>query len=188
MSKPYLKTYYHDTVLPELMKLRGYKNVHQVPRIEKIILNTGISAVAEKSVLADAIKEMSLIAGQRPVQTKARMSVSNFKLRKGMPIGCKVTLRGDRMYDFLYRLIMIALPMIRDFRGVSGRLDGNGNYSIGVADATIFPEITVEGAKKHAGMDITIVTTAKTDPEGRELLRLLGMPFRRSEPVKSTAA
>ncbi len=182
MSAPYLKTFYKEETLPALMKSRKYKNAHQVPKIEKIVINSGISATADKSVLTDTIREMSMIAGQQAVATKAKKSIANFKLREGMPIGCKVTLRGDRMYDFLYRLVSISLPTIRDFRGLSPKMDGNGNYSIGIADITIFPEIAFESHKQRiAGLDISIVTTAKTDEEAHELLSHLGMPFRRPE-------
>lgn len=181
MSKASLRDHYNTSIKPELIKLRGYDNVHQVPKIEKIVINSGVNAAAEKNVLTDLAKDIGLITGQRPVITKARKSVANFKLREGMPIGIKVTLRGDTMYDFLYRLIAVALPTIRDFRGLSGRLDGNGNYNIGITDITIFPEISVETHKAHPGLDIAIVTSAGTDDEGRDLLRLFGMPFRRTE-------
>ncbi|MBL4575172.1 MAG: 50S ribosomal protein L5 [Opitutaceae bacterium] len=182
MSAPFLKTFYKEQTLPALMKSRKYANIHQVPKVEKIVLNSGISATADKSVHADTIRDMSMIAGQQAVPTKAKKSIANFKLREGMPIGAKVTLRGDRMYDFLYRLISISIPTVRDFRGLSSKMDGNGNYSIGISDLTIFPEIAFESHKQRvSGMDITIVTTAKTDPEANELLSHLGMPFRRSE-------
>ena len=185
---PYLKTYYREEVVPALIKSQGYKNIHQVPTLEKIVLNTGVSASAEKSVLTEARKDLGLISGQRAIITMARTNISNFKLRKGMPIGCKVTMRGDQMYEFFYRLVSIALPTIRDFRGMSPRLDGQGNYSIGITDVTIFPEISIEGHKSPMGLDVTIVTTAKTDEEGRELLRLLGMPYRRPEPTTTASA
>lgn len=185
---PFLKKFYAEEVVPALVKSRGYKNPHEVPRLEKIVLNTGVSASADKSVLADAQKDLSMISGQQAVITTARTSISNFKLRQGMPIGCKVTMRGDRMLEFYYRLVSIALPTIRDFRGVSSKFDGNGNYNLGITDVTIFPEISIEGHKTPMGLDVTIVTTAKTDDEGRELLRLLGMPFRRPESAKATAA
>lgn len=183
---PYLKTFYREEVIPALTKSQGYKNIHQVPALEKIVLNTGVSATAEKSVMGEAQKDLGLISGQKAITTVARINISNFKLRKGMPIGCKVTMRGDQMYEFYYRLVSIALPTIRDFRGMSPRLDGQGNYNIGISDVTIFPEISIEGHKSPMGLDVTIVTTAKTDEEGRELLRLLGMPFRR--PESNTAA
>jgi large subunit ribosomal protein L5 len=180
MSVPYLKEFYKNTVVPELVKSRGYKNVHEVPAIEKIVINSGINASAEKSHIQEVTSEIALIAGQKPVQTLSRKSISNFKLREGQVVGVKVTLRGQRMYDFLYRLLSVALPTIRDFRGVPSRFDGNGNYTLGVTDHTIFPEISIDGARRGTiGMDITIVTTANSDDEGRELLRLIGMPFRK---------
>ncbi len=186
--KPVLKTHYLEKVVPELKTLRGYKNLHQVPAVEKVVINSGISAALDKAALNDTVRDIGMIAGQRPVITKARKSISNFKLREGMPVGVKVTLRGDRMYDFLYRMISIALPSIRDFRGVSKKLDGNGNYTLGIDDHTIFPEISIENVKRATGMDITIVTTAKTDEEAVDLLRLLGMPFRRPESAAAPVA
>lgn len=181
MSVPYLKEFYKNTVVAELTKSRGYSNVHEVPSVLKVVINSGIDASAEKSAIQDIVNDIALISGQKPVQTLARKSISNFKLREGMPVGVKVTLRGSRMYDFLYRLIAVALPTIRDFRGIPSRLDGNGNYTLGITDHTIFPEISIDGSRRGTlGMDITIVTTAKTDDEGRELLSLLGMPFRKN--------
>lgn len=187
-STPTLKTLYADQVAPELVKSRGYKNKHEVPKIVKVVLNSGINAEADKNQIADIQRDLGLIAGQKPVLTKSKKAVSNFKLRQGQIVGCCVTLRGNSMWEFLYRLIAVALPTIRDFRGISPKLDGHGNYNLGITDFTIFPEITVENVKKTMGLDITIVTTADTDDEGRELLRLLGMPFRRSEPAKTQAA
>ena len=181
MSKAFLRQYYNESIKAELTKLRGYKNVHDVPKVEKVVINSGVDASAEKNVLTELAKDIALITGQRPVITKARKSVANFKLRQGMPIGVKVTLRGELMYEFLYRLIAVALPTIRDFRGLSGRFDGNGNFNLGISDITIFPEISVETHKAHPGLDIAIVTTAESDDEGRDLLRLFGMPFRRTE-------
>jgi len=181
MSKAFLRKHYQEVVKPELIKLRGYKNVHQVPRVLKVVINSGVDAAAEKNVITELAKDIGLISGQKPIVTKARKSVANFKLRQGMPIGVKVTLRGESMYEFLYRLIAIALPTIRDFRGVSGKFDGQGNYNIGITDITIFPEISVETHKTHPGLDIAIVTSAPTDEEGRDLLKLFGMPFRRHE-------
>lgn len=178
---PSLKKQYHEQVVPELMKLRGYKNIHEVPRLVKIIINTGIDAEADKNVVADAQKDVGALAGQRPVLAKSKKAIANFKLRKGQIVGCHVTLRGPAMWDFLLRLLAVALPTIRDFRGVSPKLDGRGNYTIGITDHTIFPEIAADNVKKHIGLDITIVTSAATDDEARELLRLLGMPFRRPE-------
>lgn len=181
MSVPYLKEFYKNTVVPELTKSRGYSNVHEVPSVVKVVINSGVDASIEKSALQDVVNDIALIAAQKPVQTLARKSISNFKLREGMPVGVKVTLRGQRMYDFLYRLIAVALPTIRDFRGIPSRLDGNGNYTLGITDHTIFPEVSIDGGRRGTlGMDITIVTTAKTDEEGRELLSLLGMPFRKN--------
>ncbi len=178
---PSLKTHYLEQVVPALKKSRGYKNIHNVPHITKIVLNTGIDTNADKNQINDIQRDLGLIAGQKPVLTKAKKAISNFKLRQGQVVGCCVTLRGSAMWEFLYRTLAVALPTIRDFRGVSTRLDGNGNYNLGITDFTIFPEITVENVKTNMGLDITIVTTAKSDDEGRELLQLLGMPFRRPE-------
>ncbi len=182
MSKtiPVLRKFYAETVVPELIKSRGYKNKHEVPAIEKIVINTGIDAEADKNAIADIQKDITALAGQKPVMAKSRKAIANFKLRQGQIVGCHVTLRGPNMWEFLYRLLAVTLPAIRDFRGVPTKLDGQGNYNLGITDHTIFPEITIEGAKKHIGVDLTIVTTAKTDDEGRELLRLMGMPFRRA--------
>lgn len=181
MSQPILKQAYLEKIVPEMRKLHGYANIHEVPRLEKIVLNSAFAATLDKKEIADTQKELSSVAGQHAVITKARKSVSNFKLRDGMPIGTMVTLRGDRMYEFLYAMISIALPGIRDFRGVSDKFDGNGNYTIGIADHSIFPEVHSDGSKRTMGMDVCIVTTAKTDAEGRDLLRLLGMPFRKKQ-------
>jgi large subunit ribosomal protein L5 len=187
-SAPTLKKLYTEKVFPELMTLRGYKNKHQVPKVVKINLNSGIDAEADKNQIADVQRDLALIAGQKPVLSRTRKAISNFKLKENQIVGCHVTLRGDAMWEFLYRLLAVALPTIRDFRGVSPKLDGQGNYNIGISDFTIFPEITVENVKKSMGLDITIVTTADTDDEGRDLLRLLGMPFRRTEPTKTATA
>ncbi len=187
MQKTYLQKYYQEEVVPALRKSRGYKNIHEVPAIEKIVLNTGFSAATEKGQIEDIVKEISRIAGQRPVVTKARKSVSNFKLREGMPIGAKVTLRGATMYEFLYRLIAVALPGIRDFRGVRDRLDGNGNYTLGIEDISIFPEARADSGKGSIGMDICISTTATSDDEGRELFQLLGIPFRKRSASAAAA-
>ena len=169
---------YVESVKSALIEKRKYQNVHQVPRMEKIVVNMGVSASLEKSAVDDAVKDLGLITGRKPVINKARKSVANFKLREGQPIGCKVTLRRDAMYEFFDRLVAAALPRIRDFRGVSGRsFDGRGNYSLGLNDQTIFPEIELDKIKRHQGMDVTIVTTARTDEEARELLKLMGMPF-----------
>jgi large subunit ribosomal protein L5 len=180
---PVLKKLYTEQVAPELVKSRGYKNKHQIPKITKVVLNTGIDADADKNQIADSARDLGLIAGQKPVLTRTRKAISNFKLKPNQVVGAFVTLRGDAMWEFLYRLLSVALPTIRDFRGVSPKLDGQGNYNLGIQDFTIFPEITVENVKKTMGLDITIVTTAESDDEGRELLKLLGMPFRRTEPA-----
>jgi large subunit ribosomal protein L5 len=179
MEKVHLKNFYHSTVVPSLKESQGYKNVHQVPRVEKIVLNTAFNSSTEKGQVDDIVKELSKIAGQRAVVTKAKKSVSNFKLREGMPVGAMVTLRGRQMYEFMYRLIAVALPGIRDFRGVKDRLDGNGNYTLGITDHSIFPETQGDGSKANMGLDICISTTAGSDSEGRELLSLMGIPFRK---------
>ncbi len=183
MSIPALKKIYQDKVVAELKKNLGVENPHQVPNLEKIVISSGIRSECSKDWIQEVANEIAKISGQKPVITKAKKSIANFKLREGQPNGVKVTLRGERMWDFLYKLIAIVLPSIRDFRGIPGRLDGNGNYNYGIADHTIFPEVTVDPNRKNLGMDITIVTTAKTDDAGRELLRLLGMPFRK--PAKT---
>ncbi|MBI5691556.1 MAG: 50S ribosomal protein L5 [Verrucomicrobia bacterium] len=185
---PSLKKLYLEQVVPELVKSRGYKNPHEVPKLVKISINTGIDSDADKNQIADIQRDMAAIAGQKPVLAKSRKAIANFKLKQGQIVGCHVTLRQASMWEFLYRLIAVALPTIRDFRGVPGKLDGQGNYNLGITDHSIFPEISVENLKKHIGLDITIVTTAQTDDEGRELLRLLGMPFRRVETAPKAAA
>jgi large subunit ribosomal protein L5 len=169
---------YVGEVRPALMDKRKYVNVHQVPRIEKIVVNMGVSASLEKGAVEDAAKDLSLITGRKPVISKSRKSIANFKLRENQPIGCRVTLRRDVMYEFFDRLVATALPRIRDFRGISTRsFDGRGNYSLGVGDQTIFPEIELDKIKRQQGMDITIVTSAPTDAEALDLLKLMGMPF-----------
>ena len=178
---PTLKKLYNEQVVPELGKSRGFKNKHQVPRLLKIVLNSGIDAEADKNQIADVQRDLGLLAGQKPILTKTKKAISNFKLKENQIVGCYVTLRGNSMWEFLYRLLAVALPTIRDFRGVSPRLDGQGNYNLGISDFTIFPEITVENIKKSMGLDITLVTSARTDDDGRELLRMLGMPFRRPD-------
>ena len=178
---PFLKQHYAEQIVPALIKSRGYKNKHEVPKFTKVSLNVGIDSEADKNQITDIQRDLSAIAGQKAVLAKAKKAISNFKLRQGQIVGAHVTLRGDAMWEFLYRLIAIALPTIRDFRGVHSKLDGQGNYALGIADFTIFPEINVESVKKTMGLDINIVTTAKTDDEGRELPKLLGMPFRRTE-------
>ena len=175
-----LREKYEKEAVPQLMKRFGYKNIMQAPKLDRIVINMGLGeAIQNIKILDSAVEEISLITGQRPVITKARKSIAQFKLRKGMPIGCMVTLRRDRMYEFFDRLVNIALPRVRDFRGLSGRsFDGRGNYALGVREQLIFPEIDYDKIDKVKGMNIIIVTTAKTDEEGKELLRLLGMPFR----------
>ncbi len=176
-----LQEKYLKSVKPELAKKFSYKSSMQIPKVEKIVINMGVGdAVANSKVLDDAVEELTQIAGQKPVVTKAKHSIANFKLREGMPIGCKVTLRGERMYQFLDKLVSIALPRVRDFHGVNGNsFDGRGNYTLGVKEQLIFPEINFDKIKKVRGMDIVIVTTANTDEEGRTLLQLMGMPFRK---------
>jgi large subunit ribosomal protein L5 len=175
-----LKRYYDTEVAPRLVETFSYGNRMQVPKVEKIILNMGLGEAIQNIKLIDsAVAEMRLIAGQQPVVTRARRSIAAFKLRAGMPIGCRVTLRRRRMYDFLNKLVNVALPRVRDFRGVSGKaFDGHGNYSLGIREQIIFPEIDYDKIDKIKGMNISIVTTAKTDEEGKALLKLLGMPFR----------
>ncbi|NLZ39005.1 MAG: 50S ribosomal protein L5 [Firmicutes bacterium] len=175
-----LKEKYQKEVLPALMARFQYKNALEAPRLEKIVINMGVGEAKDNPKALDAaINDLTLISGQRPVVTKARKSVASFKIREGMSIGCKVTLRGDRMYDFLDKLMNVALPRVRDFRGVSPKsFDGRGNYSLGLREQLIFPEISYDQVDKVRGMDVIIVTTAKTDEEARELLREMGMPFR----------
>jgi large subunit ribosomal protein L5 len=169
---------YINEVVPALKEKRHYANPHQVPRMEKIVVNMGISASLEKSAIDDAAKDLALITGRKAAISKSRHSIANFKLREGQPIGCHVTLRREVMYEFFDRLIATALPRIRDFRGLSPRsFDGRGSYTLGVGDQTIFPEIELDKIKRQQGMDITIVTTANTDEEALELLKLMGMPF-----------
>ncbi|MBM2829494.1 MAG: ribosomal protein [Gammaproteobacteria bacterium] len=177
---PRLHDYYRDTVIPQLSKQFGYKSVMQVPRISKITLNMGLGeAVADKKIVEHAVADLSKISGQKPVVTNAKKSVANFKVREGWPIGCKVTLRRDRMYEFLDRLISIAIPRIRDFRGFSPRsFDGRGNYSIGVKEQIIFPEIDYDKIDTLRGLDITITTTARTDEEAHALLTAFKFPLR----------
>ncbi len=174
-----LKEKYQQSVVSEMMKSFQYRNRYQVPRVEKVMVNMGVGEAKENPKLLEAaVNDLSLITGQRPVVTRAKKSVASFKLREGMSIGCKVTLRGGRMYDFLDRLFNIALPRVRDFRGISPHsFDGRGNFTLGIKEQLIFPEVEYSQVEKIQGMDITIVTTAKTDEEARELLRQLGMPF-----------
>ncbi len=180
MITPFLSQMYREEIVPSMLKNQAYSNVHQVPRLEKIVINSGFNASMEKSAIEDLRKDIASIAGQQPVVTKARLSISNFKVRQYMPLGIKVTLRGPTMYEFLHRLIAIALPNIRDFRGVSAKFDGQGNYTLGVTDHTIFPEIHIERQRTNVGMDISFVTSCSSDAEGRELLEQFGIPFRKS--------
>lgn len=177
---PRLKDKYRDEVVKAMMEKFGYKNPMQVPRLEKVVINMGVGEAIQNSKVIDAaVNDLMTISGQRPVVTKAKKSIAAFKLRAGMNVGCKVTLRGDRMYEFVDRLFNIALPRVRDFRGISPKsFDGRGNYSMGVREQLIFPEIDYDKIDKVRGMDIIFVTTARTDEEARELLRLLGAPFK----------
>jgi large subunit ribosomal protein L5 len=176
-----LKEFYLNEIVPGMVKKFEYKNVMEVPKLNKIVINMGVGEAKENAKLLEtAVKDLEIIAGQKPVITKAKKSIANFKLREGMSIGCKVTLRGERMYDFADRLINLALPRVRDFRGVNpNAFDGRGNYALGIKEQLIFPEIDYDKVDKVRGMDIIIVTTAKTDEEARELLTGFGMPFRK---------
>jgi large subunit ribosomal protein L5 len=176
-----LQSFYNEQVVPKLKEKFNFSNVHQIPRLEKIVLNMGLGeAIQNIKILDSAVDELMVISGQRPVVTRARKSIAAFKLREGMPIGCMVTLRRERMYDFYNKLVNIALPRVRDFRGISPKaFDGAGNYSLGIKEHIIFPEIDYDKIDKIKGMNITIVTSAETDDEGRELLTLMGMPFRK---------
>ena len=176
--KPRLYEKFVNEVRPALAEKRKYKNAHQVPRMEKIVVNMGVSASLEKGAVDDAAKDLTIITGRKPVISLSRKSIANFKLRENQPIGCRVTLRREVMYEFFDRLVAAALPRIRDFRGLSVRsFDGRGNYSLGIADQTIFPEIELDKIKRQQGMDITIVTSAPSDEEALDLLKLMGMPF-----------
>src|SRR4051794_22400572 len=179
---------YVKEVVPALTEKRKYSNVHQVPRMQKIVVNMGVSASLEKSAIDDASKDLALITGRKPVISKSRHSIANFKLREGQPIGCRVTLRRDAMYEFFDRLVAAALPRIRDFRGLSPRsFDGRGNYSLGVGDQTIFPEIELDKIKRTQGMDVTIVTSAQTDAEALDLLKLMGFPLAEAKEAPKAA-
>jgi large subunit ribosomal protein L5 len=175
-----LRDVYQEKAVPALMKRFSYRNRMEVPKLEKIIINMGLGeAIQNIKILDSAVQELSLITGQKPVITKAKKSIAQFKLRAGMPIGCMVTLRKERMCEFFSRLVNVALPRVRDFKGLSGKsFDGRGNYALGIREQLIFPEIHYDKVEKVKGMNIVIATTAKTDEEGKELLRLLGMPFR----------
>ena len=174
-----LKEFYEKEAVPKLIKAFNYKNIMEVPRLEKVVLNMGLGEAIQNIKLLDAAaEELKTIAGQKPVITRAKKSIAAFKLREGMPIGCMVTLRRERMYNFFYKLVNIALPRVRDFRGISGKaFDGRGNYSLGVKEHIIFPEIDFDKIERIKGLNISVVTSAKTDEEGKELLRILGMPF-----------
>ena len=174
-----LKDLYKDEIVDAMIKKFGYKNIMEVPKLDKIVINMGVGEAKENAkVLDSAVKDLETITGQKVVLTRAKNSVANFKIREGMPIGCKTTLRGEKMYDFKDRLVNLALPRVRDFRGVSAdSFDGRGNYALGVKEQLIFPEIEYDKVEKVRGMDVIVVTTAKTDEEARELLRLFGMPF-----------
>lgn len=175
-----LKTYYHESVVPKLKEKFNYQNPMQIPKITKVVINMGLGeAIHNIKIIDSAVEELKQISGQQPVVTRAKKSIAAFKLREGMPIGCMVTLRKNRMYDFLNKLINVALPRVRDFRGISGKaFDGSGNYSLGIKEQLIFPEIDYDKIDKIKGLNISIVTTAKTNEEGKELLKLMGMPFR----------
>ncbi len=175
-----LKEFYEKETIPKLIKAFDYKNIMQVPRLEKVVLNMGMGEAIQNIKLLDAaVEELQIIAGQHPVITRAKKSIAAFKLREGMPIGCMVTLRRKRMYDFFYKLVNVALPRVRDFRGISGKaFDGRGNYSLGIKEHIIFPEIDYDKIDRIKGLNISIVTSAQNDEEGKELLRLMGMPFR----------
>lgn len=177
-----LKEKYKSEIVPKLIEKHGYTNVMQVPKLTKICLNQGIGdGVADKKLVDNAVAEMSIIAGQRAVTTFSRKAISNFKLRENMPIGCRVTLRGERMYEFLERFVNVALPRVRDFRGINDKgFDGRGNYSVGITEQIIFPEIDIDKVSRMNGMDITFVTTAKTDVECHSLLTELGLPFKKN--------
>jgi len=175
-----LRDRYQKEIVPEMTKTFGYGNIMQVPRIEKVVVNVGAGDAKDNAKLMDQlVEDLAQITGQRPVVTKAKKSIANFHLREGMPVGCKVTLRGERMYEFLDRMINVALPRVRDFKGISGKgFDGRGNYTLGIHEHVIFPEIDLEKVEKVKGMNVCITTTAETDEEGKQLLRLFGMPFR----------
>lgn len=178
MNTQSLKQDYQERIVPALTKEFGYTTIMQVPRLEKIVLNQGLGiAVADKKIIETAVAEMTAITGQKAVQTVSKKDISNFKLRKKMPIGVRVTLRDRKMYEFLERLVRVALPRIRDFKGIESKLDGRGNYTLGITEQIIFPEINIDSINKILGMNITFVTTAKTDEEARELLTLFNMPF-----------
>ena len=175
---------YKEQVVPALMKEFGYKSIMQVPKLEKIVVNQGMGqAVADKKLIDVAIAELTQITGQKAVQTKSKKDISNFKLRKGMPVGVRVTLRADKMYEFMERLVAVALPRIRDFKGINEKFDGQGNYTLGITEQIIFPEIDIDKITKILGMEITFVTSADNDAEGYALLREFGLPFKNAKKV-----
>ncbi|PKP18916.1 MAG: 50S ribosomal protein L5 [Bacteroidetes bacterium HGW-Bacteroidetes-21] len=179
---PALRTKYQKEVIPSLMKQFGYKNIMQVPKLEKIIINQGVgAAIADKKMIDNSITEITNITGQKPISTMSKKDISNFKLRKDMPIGVKVTLRSDRMFEFMERLINISLPRIRDFKGIESKLDGRGNYTLGIKEQIIFPEIDIDKIAKIMGLEITFVTSASNDEEGFALLKEFGIPFKKSK-------
>jgi len=181
MNTASLKNDYKERIVPALMKEFGYSSVMQTPKLEKIVLNQGLGiAVADKKIIEVAINEMTTISGQKAVATISKKDISNFKLRKKMPIGVRVTLRGDKMYEFLERLVRVALPRVRDFKGVENKLDGRGNYTLGITEQIIFPEINIDNISRLLGMNITFVTTAQTDEEGFALLKEFGLPFKKN--------
>lgn len=181
MNTASLKQDYRDRIIPILMKDFGYSTVMQAPKLEKIVLNQGLGiAVADKKIIEVAINEMTTITGQKAVSTLSKKDISNFKLRKKMPVGVRVTLRGDRMYEFMERLIRVALPRVRDFKGIENKLDGRGNYTLGITEQIIFPEINIDSITRLLGMNITFVTTAQTDEEGFALLKEFGLPFKKN--------
>jgi large subunit ribosomal protein L5 len=181
MNTASLKQDYKERIVPAMMTEFGYKSIMQVPKLEKIVLNQGLGiAVADKKIIEVAINEMTTITGQKAVQTISKKDISNFKLRKKMPIGVRVTLRGDKMYEFLERLIRVALPRVRDFKGIENKLDGRGNYTLGITEQIIFPEINIDNINRLLGMNITFVTTASTDEEGIALLKEFGLPFKKN--------
>lgn len=181
MNTASLKNDYRERIVPALMTEFGYSSVMQAPKLEKIVLNQGLGiAVADKKIIEVAINEMTTISGQKAVSTMSKKDISNFKLRKKMPIGVRVTLRGDKMYEFLERLVRVALPRVRDFKGIENKLDGRGNYTLGITEQIIFPEINIDNISRLLGMNITFVTTAQTDEEGYALLKEFGLPFKKN--------
>ena len=182
---PTFKTEYKERIVPALMKEFGYKSIMQVPKLEKIVVNQGMGqAVADKKLIDVAIAELSQITGQKAVQTKSKKDISNFKLRKGMPVGIRVTLRSDKMYEFMERLVAVALPRIRDFKGINEKFDGRGNYTLGITEQIIFPEIDIDKITKILGMEITFVTTTDNDAEAYALLREFGLPFKNAKKAQ----